>query len=150
MTGRQREKIVLIGGGITFFLLLYLLVFLFPTIKKINLVEKQIQTDEKDTVQIRSLLEEYSSKNTETIKTFEGSLSAHVERTAQSIGVTIAFIRPYGEEGRGVEIKIDEMNGESILRFVYEMENSGIYISRLNMRDFKSTGVWVVTMNLES
>jgi hypothetical protein len=123
---------------------------MFPTLKKINQVQTQISADERDAVQIRALLEEFDNKSSTSSGQFEGSLSAFVERTARNIGITIAFIRPYGEEGRGVEIKVDEMNGENILRFVYEMENNGINISRLNMRDFKSTGIWVVTMNLEA
>jgi type II secretory pathway component PulM len=150
LNSKQREKIVVIGGSIVFFTLLYLLVFLFPTLTKIRNSEKNIKTDEKNLVKLRELLEQHGSSAAKPTNRIEGSLSAFIERKAREMNITIAFIRPYGEEGRGVEIKIDEMDGDSILRFVYEMETNGINITRLNIRDFRNTGIWVVRMNLET
>jgi hypothetical protein len=41
------------------------------------------------------------------------------------------------------------MTGDKLLQFTYEMESSGITVSRLNARDFSGNGVWVVKLNLE-
>jgi hypothetical protein len=120
-----------------------------PTMDNIKKQKKMLAKNEKDVIELKKCLEEYRKTGIKTTKTFEGSLSAFVENKAKETGITISFIRPYGEKGEGVEIKVDEMDGKTILKFIYEMENNGVIVRRLSMRDFKGTGVWVVKINVE-
>lgn len=150
MDNKSREKITVTAGVILAIVISYLAFFVFPTIDSIKKQEKQLQANKKNMNQLKSLLEKHQKIEKKPSKKLEGSLSAFVEKTAGEIGITIAYIRPYGEGGKGVEIKVDEMEGQKIIQFVYEMEKNGVNISRLNMRDYKGTGIWVVKFNLET
>ncbi len=146
---QNREKITLTVGGILAFLIVYIAFFWIPTTKSIALEKKRLAKNQKNLIKLKSLLEKYQRIGKNGKKKFAGSLSAFVEKKAKEVGVTIAYIRPYGEDGSGVEVKVDEMPTEKIVKFLYEMEKNGIKIVRLNMRDYKGTGIWVVRFSLE-
>lgn len=140
----------LIIGGVIIVLILYFSFFLSPTLDSIEKTRKGIRSAEKNMTEFKRLLEKYKKTESKPDKNkFKGSLSAFVEKTAKDIDVTVSYIRPYGKKNEGVEVKFDEMPSDKIVKFIYEMETKGILVSRLNMRDYKGTGDWVVRINLE-
>lgn len=147
----KNDKQAAFAGIALILLILYAGFFLLPSLDNIDKESKNLISSKKNRVKLKQLLEEYknSASDTNQDKKFDGSLSAFVEKKAKDYGFTIAYIRPYGRKSEGVEIKIDEMTGDKLLQFTYEMENSGITVSRLNARDFSGNGVWVVKLNLE-
>jgi type II secretory pathway component PulM len=150
VNGKNRERLTFIIGGIIGFIILYFSIFALPTMDTINKQKKQIMENEKRAGELKKLLSEHGGADQNQKKKFQGSLSAFVENKSKEIGVVIAYIRPYGDKGEGVEVKVDEMEGKKIIQFTYEMETNGIRVTRLNMRDYKGAGEWVVKFNLES
>ncbi len=149
----KNDKPAAFLGIALIFFILYIGFFLLPSIDNINKEEKMLESNKKNRVKLKKLLEQHASTATNSSnnseKKFEGSLSAFVEKKAKDHGFTIAYIRPYGKKSEGVEVKIDEMTGEKLLQFTYDMESNGITVSRLNARDYSGNGIWVVKLNLE-
>ena len=145
----KKNKSTATIGGVIFFLILYVGFFLLPSLDSIKAQERSIASNKKNRIKLKKLLEQVPKSENTAEEKFEGSLSAFVEKTAKEQEVTIGYIRPYGKKSEGVEIKIDEMSGEKLVKFIYEMENKGIVISRLNTRDYSGNGIWVVKFNLE-
>ncbi|MCD4783312.1 MAG: type II secretion system protein M [Candidatus Eremiobacteraeota bacterium] len=144
-----RENIILTIGSLVILMLAYSLIFLFPTLDKIDRQKTRLKANGKNKIKLRKLLESHQKSAPQEEKKFQGSLSAFVEKKAKKLEIKITYIKPYGKKSEGVEIKIDEMTGNELLDFIHEMEDSGVTISRFNARDYKGTGVWVVKFNLE-
>ncbi|MFP4498095.1 MAG: type II secretion system protein GspM [Vulcanimicrobiota bacterium] len=150
MDNKKREKLILTIGIIVFVIMGYFGLFVLPTVTSINRNRKALQSNEESIKEIKTLLEEYEKYNSNKTQSFEGSLSSLIEQKAREMGITIAYIKPYGEDGRGAELKIDEIDGKKLLELLYTIESEGIQIDRLNIRDYKGSGLWVLTMSLES
>lgn len=145
----KREKMVVTIGGAFALILAYFIFFALPVSDSIKAERAKQKAELENTVKLKEILEEYSGQEKPEDNKLEGSLSAFVETTANNLNIKIAFMRPYGKGGEGVEIKIDEMTGKELVNFAYLAEEQGIVISRLNARDYKGQGIWVVRMNLE-
>ena len=149
---KNDKPAVFLGIALILFIL-YVGFFLLPSIDNIDKEEKLLQSNKKNRIKLKKLLEKHAgSSSTSTSsedKKFEGSLTEFIGKKAKEHDFTITYIRPYGKKSEGVEIKIDEMTGEKLLKFTYDMESNGITVSRLNARDYSGNGVWVVKLNLE-
>lgn len=141
----------IIGGSLAALVLVYLMFFVFPALDNIKKEKVKIEANRKTRVKLKDLLESRTKipASAAPRKKFEGSLTAYVEKMANEREIKLSYVRPYGKTGEGVEIKIDEILGKDLIDFAYEMEQSGVTISRLNARDYKGSGFWVVKMNLE-
>ena len=144
-----REKIILTIGSMVIVVLAYTLIFLFPTIDNIDRQKKRLKSNRKNFVKLKKLLESHQKYKPQEEKKFEGSLPAFVDKIAKKQNITITYIKPYGNKSEGVEIKFDEMTGKELINFIHAMEDNGVTVSRLNARDHKGTGIWVVKLNLE-
>lgn len=149
----KNDKPAAFLGIALIFFILYVGFFLLPSLDNISKEEKMLESNKKNRIKLKKLLEQHTStasaSTSQGEKKFEGSLTEFIGKKAKEHDFTIAYIRPYGKKSEGVEIKIDEMTGEKLLRFTYDMESNGITVSRLNARDFQGNGVWVVKLNLE-
>lgn len=149
----KNDKSAAFMGIALIFLILYIGFFLLPSIDNISKEEKMLESNKKNRIKLKKLLEKHANTASSTTdngeKKFEGSLSAFVEKKAKDHGFKVAYIRPYGKKSEGVEVKIDEMTGEKLLQFTYDMESNGITVSRLNARDYSGNGIWIVKLNLE-
>lgn len=149
MNKKERESLILRAGIVILLFLLYVAFFVFPATDSIRQKTAQKAAGEKNAQELKKLLEENQKSGGPEEKKFEGSLSTFVEKKAKESDITISYIKPYGDSGQGVEIKVDELEGRKLIKFIYEMEISGVMVSRLNMRDYKGEGEWVIRMNLE-
>jgi type II secretory pathway component PulM len=149
LNGKNREKFVMIAGGAVLLIVLYLFVLVLPTMDSIQRKKKQLEANQKNIVKLKSLLEEHRKSAQSGIPRFRGSLSAFVENKAREGDIAIAYVRPYGEKGQGVEVKVEGIDGKKLVWLLYQIDSQGITLSRLNMRDYKGTGEWAVKLNLE-
>jgi len=144
-----REKLIFGVGAVLFFLLAYTQFFLFPALDNIKSAKKQLAVKRKNKAKLKTLLDNHTITEEIKAQTFEGSLSAFVEKKARELDIKITSIRPYGKKSEGVEIKIEEMTAKELLKFTYEMENNRVIVKRLNARDYAGNGIWVIKFNLE-
>ncbi len=149
MKKKPREQLTIKIGAVILVIILYLAFFLFPALDSIKAKQSQIEGSRRDLASLKKLLEENPRPPEDEKTKFEGSLNSFVEQKAREIDFTIAYVRPYGERGEGVEIKVDEMQSPKLVSFLYQLKTSGIKVSRLNMRDYQGTGNWVVSMHLD-
>lgn len=147
MEQKNREKLIINIGIIAAVIIIFVAAFVFPTLDSIKRQKSIKRNQLKNMAKLKDLLEQAPASGTETTKKFEGSLSAFVEQTASQSDITIAYIRPFDQD-QGVEVKVEDLEGDKLLQFIYVLEENGVAIQRLNLRDYKGNGIWIVKMFL--
>jgi type II secretory pathway component PulM len=147
---KNKEKLLVTSGIIAVVIIAYFAFFLFPALSSIKKQEKDLANNKANIAKVRKLLEEYKESGSAQKSALEGSLSAFIEQKSRQLGITIANIKPFGEKEEGVEVRADEVEGDKILKLLYELENNGITVNHLNIRDYKGSGMWVLKMELEN
>jgi len=149
----QRDKYLLLVGGCVAFLLLYLGLFLLPMRDGIAREERKIARLRRDFQEMVTLLRVKHSFPKETAAGRGGmSLVPFIAKTAKEAGVDdekIGYLRPFGAEGTGAELKLEDVSGETVVRLIYNLQKASVRVTRLNMKDYEHDGNWVVKIFLE-
>lgn len=151
----MREKIVLGGGAIIVLILLYMGLFLFPTVKKIQTSRKQLSILQKQWAEMKNDVDENRSLQItgEGVPTEQVSLVAFLEKSGNSLNISnkIAYLRPSTtvDKGEGAEVKLDNVTGEEIMRLLHGIQKARIKVVSINLRDHNLDGLWTVKIFLE-
>jgi predicted RND superfamily exporter protein len=141
----ENRKLLIISVGGIIFVLLYLVVFIFPTLNRITVLkEEEIPQKEQEVKEIKTLSEEYLSRKAkvnENLSIQNESIFSLVERIAKARGLSenISSIKPIsssapvrhsagGKEGNiqevSVEVKMKDITLQKLVSYLYTLENS--------------------------
>jgi type II secretory pathway component PulM len=146
-----KEKKIVTIGGIALAILLYLAVFIFPTLDNISKYENKLKNSKTDFKTLENLVLEHRAHQSNATQKHEGTLLSYVEQKAADLKMQdqIGYLRPFGDKGEGAELKIDSISGENLIKFMYELQQGKIKIGQLQMSDFEGDGVWTAKLFLE-
>ncbi|MHC9539237.1 MAG: type II secretion system protein GspM [Vulcanimicrobiota bacterium] len=147
-----REKIVFTAGGALIFLLLYLGLFLLPSMQNISRMKKQCAALSKDWITLQGYVQEYRNLPIDASPPPERvSVIAFLEQCGSQLKIgKITYLKPFSSgKSEGAEIKIDNITGEELTRFLHQIQEAQINITRINVRDNNMDGLWTVKMFLE-
>ncbi|HIE44379.1 MAG TPA: hypothetical protein EYP78_06270 [Candidatus Omnitrophica bacterium] len=149
-----RKWLVFSGGGLIF-ILLYIILFLFPTLNKITYLKRAIPEKEKQTVEMRALSREYL-RIKEEVDAYKRSTSTEgkesifsvLERVANNKGLSqnIYSMKPVSSslnEGEyeeiDVQVKMRNLTLRNLSRYLYTLENPPyeLSIKQLQLRKKK-------------
>ena len=143
----EREKRMVLIGGLAAFVLLYLFAFLLPTLEDIHKQKHKIPLRQIEAADIQKQLNLlYSYPKT---REYSGDYLAELETLSEAIGVKEKMTyRPLGEDKKEAELKLDDMSCEEFVRFLYGLKKAGIPIKQLNMQDFEGDNLWNIKITL--
>lgn len=147
----ERERRIVVWGGITGCLLLWWSLFMQPSLRQIRTWEQ------RDIPAAR--------RSVERARTIAGQLAAlkaaasNAPRTASTALTIDAIIRkqlriPAGhvkniqDVGKGAQIKLSEVDGSTLMRLLHALEADGIRPDNADLRDLTGKGLWDVTITV--
>ncbi|GEM_PF-1857224 len=149
----HREKIVFSAGGVVIFLLLYLGLFLLPSMQDISRMKKQRTALLKEWTTLQGYVQEYRNLPQQASPPPErASVIAFLEQCGNQIKIEkkIVYLKPFSAgKGEGAEIKIDNITGDELTRFLHLIQGAQLNITRINVRDPNMDGLWTVKIFLE-
>jgi type II secretory pathway component PulM len=149
----QREKIVFSAGGALIFILLYLGLFLLPAMQDIGRMKKQCAALSRDWTTLQGYVQEFRNLPQQASPPPERvSVIAFLERCGSTLKIErkIQYLKPFSSGTKeGAEIKLDNITGEELTRFLYMIQQGQINITRINVRDNNIDGLWTVKIFLE-
>ena len=145
----ERDRRIFILGIIAGVILLYLGLFLLPTMSSIGKLERSIARRQKDYKQASELLTRYQALPKQSGKTKEAILP-FVENLGKKEGIQdkIDYLKPFGTKG-GAELKLVQVSSDQLIRLLYTFQGAGIKVSQMNMRDYSNSGLWTAKIFLE-
>lgn len=147
-TERER-RLVLLGGVITA-VLLYLGVIVLPTLDSIDKNEKALVTARKNLDEARALAAELEGLRTQAEpKGPPISPIQAVDQATRAVGIAdrVEEMRALGD-GSGVELRLGGVNGDTLVRLLHHLQLAGIHPDGLELRDFKGEGLWNVRLTV--
>lgn len=148
----SRKWLIFSGGGIIF-VILYLYLFMFPTLNRLSFLKEEIPQKEKEIEEMQLLSQEYLriKKEQDTYRNYSNqekeSIFSLVERIAVSKGLSknILSMKPLSssEEGEyeevAVQVKMTNLSIEKFTDYLYTIENPphGLRIKELNIKPEK-------------
>jgi len=146
-----KEKQVATLGALALAVLLYLTVFLLPTLGDIHKYQTKLKSTQADIYNLENLIKEHRTYQAAIPVKREGSLLSFVEQKAAELKLQdqIGYLRPFGDKGEGAELKIEAIRGSEVIKFIYELQKGQVKISQLQLNDFEGDGTWVAKLFLE-
>ena len=148
-----KERIIFGVGTVVAIFLLYLSLFLLPALKNISDARKDLNKRIQQWAELQSLVEENANLPTSSAPPERVSLLAFLEQSGNSLNISnkIVYLKPLTttEKGESAEVKIDNVTGEELMRFLHRIQQAQIKITQINLRDHNLDGLWTVKMFLE-
>lgn len=133
----MNRKLLLFSGGGIVLILLYLLIFIFPTLNRISVLKETLPKKEQEIKEMETLSGEYLGMKKEyasgeTLSTEAESIFSLVERIAKSKGLSenIFSIKPIpsslkqeGSEEVGVEVKMKDLTLQNLVSYLFTLES---------------------------
>lgn len=153
----QDRKVLGFVTGMGFFILLYLAVFIFPSLNRINFLKEAIPQKEEEVSEMQTLKKEYLGAKKEDvglpISSQDGeSIFSLVERVAKTRGLAenIISIKPVASaaavrtdssarddfQEASVEVKMKNLSLQNIVSYLYTLESAPY---RLTIKDLQIT-----------
>jgi len=139
---------LVIVGGTAAVLLLYVFGFILPSTDRIHGYEKTLAKEQRDLDEARSLAAELQGLKAAPSQGPSLSAMQAVDQYTKELGVTPDEIRAIGAEGAGVELRLSNVNGETLVRLLHSLETAGVKPDGLELRDFKGSGLWSVRLTV--
>lgn len=148
----ERERNIVLFGGVVVALLLYLGVFILPVMDQIKKDRRLLATQEQNLQEARRLGGELLGLQAAAASASPESPTVAVDRITRTLGIQehVNYVRPFGADSRGVEVKLDELDGGSSIRLLFSLAQAGIRPESMEMRDFKGQGLWTMTLTIAS
>jgi type II secretory pathway component PulM len=149
----SRERILVLGGGALAAFLLYLGIFLLPTIAHIKKTQKAITLLAKEWAQLQTVVQDYRNLPTVAPPPERVSLLSFLEQSGNVLQIEkkVAYLKPFTVSGKkeGAEIKLDNVTGEEIIKLTHRLQQARITIIKINLRDHNMDGLWTAKIFLE-
>lgn len=147
------EKIALGAAICIVFLVLYITLFLSPTLGDIKKLNKELASNAKKWSELQALVQEERSLPVAGAPKERPSLLSWLEESGNQLKISskIVYLKPttIPGKGEGAELKLDGITGDELLRFIHMMREAQVNIVSINLRDHGLTGLWTVKMFLE-
>jgi type II secretory pathway component PulM len=146
----ERERRMVLAGGAAVALILYFFAFLLPALERTRGLETDMATQQARLVEARALARELASLQAAPVQQASGdSVLKILEQTLSSLGITPGQVRPFGADNRGVELRLDKVDGGSLVRLLHALQQAGIRPDSIELADFAGTGLWDVTLTIQ-
>ncbi|MDD5454294.1 MAG: hypothetical protein PHW62_02185 [Candidatus Ratteibacteria bacterium] len=153
----MNKKLMLFTGYGIAFILLYLLLFVFPTLHRISILKETLPQKEQEVKEMQTLKDEYLVAKREYVPASSGqeneSIFSLVERIAKARGLTesISSIKPITSpapvrpdssankenlQEASVEVKMKNLTLQNLVSYLYTLENPPY---NLNIKDIQIT-----------
>lgn len=139
-------------GGMVAACLLFVGLVVFPTHDRIDRTTKSLASRQRELEQVRRLAGQLTSlPKTGTVASAESPVQT-LDRCLASLNLTdrVSNRRPFGPQGQGVEIKLDDVPGTSVSQLLTALHQGGVNPSAVELHDVKAQGVWSIRLTLGS
>ena len=133
----QNKPLLTFAGGGVVFVLIYLLIFMFPTLNRISFLKTAIPAKEQELKQMGELSGEYLSIKKEyatkdNLPVESESIFSLVERIAKSKGLSekissmkpvLSSVKENDSEEVGVEVRMKDLTLQNLVSYLYTLES---------------------------
>ncbi|MBM3461825.1 MAG: type II secretion system protein M [Armatimonadetes bacterium] len=146
----ERERRLVLGGGVIAAILLYFGLLIFPVLDAIEADKRALASRQKNLQEARHLAGELIALRAQPTAPTMGTPVQTLDRTLTQLGLQshVATRRNIGSDNRGFEVRLDDLDGGSLIRLLYTLDQAGIRPSSFELNDFKQQGLWGVTLTV--
>jgi type II secretory pathway component PulM len=148
-----RQKIIYGLGGALILVLLFLGVFLLPTLDNTKKLKKQVRSLSAEWALLQGYVQEYRNLPEVKPPPERVSLLSFLEESGRSLQLEkkIVYLKPFTTGGKteGAELKIENVSGDELIKLIHRIQGAQITITRMNLRDHNMDGLWTAKIFLE-
>lgn len=147
----ERERVVFQAGAFVAVVLLYVALILQPLLKRTSQAEKAISATQATLEKAQKLAGTLVYLRATQGKKRTGSLVQEVDRITRELrlqqGKQVAELKDLGNNA--VQVRLDDLDGPTLVRFLDSLQRSGIRADGFKMRDPKRQGLWIVNLTVK-
>lgn len=124
--------------------LLYFLLFLFPTLGGIKKYKKALPLKENEWSQFIKLIEEHQK-----FKEIKGQMPAvpiiaFVEDAIKQLDLAakMAYLKPADQKEEIYILQLENITSPELISFLCQLQNNFIKVNQLNLKDYEQNGLW--------
>ena len=147
----ERERVIVQLGAFVAMVLLYVGLVLQPLLRRISQDEKALPAGQATLERAQRLAGTLVFLKATQGKKRTGSLAQEVDRITRELGLQqgkqVTDLKDLGNNA--VQLRLEDLDGPTLVRLLNSMEKSGIRTDGFKMRDPKGRGLWIVNLTVK-
>jgi type II secretory pathway component PulM len=148
----EQERQRLWIGGMIAVVLLFVGVVVLPLRDRIGRSAKSLVARQHELEQVRALAGQLAALPQQGGATTTETPTQVVDRCLATLNLTdrVSSRRPFGTQGQGLELKLDDLPGASVSQLLAALRDGGVNPTALELTDVKAQGTWSLRLTIGS